>query len=89
MTTTTTAPTQPKKTFSGESIPPDTTAGHTSAMPHYLHAGQFSAYGTSHPIDVALGKFRRRSGLHAASHGGAGSMGDALHLARSLTLGDG
>lgn len=28
-------------------------------LPVFLHEGQFSAFGTSHPIDKALGRLRR------------------------------
>lgn len=52
-------------------------------IPVYLHEGQFSAYGTDHPIDRALGQARRVSSYSAAAKTGV-SHSDVLQAASAL-----
>ena len=42
-----------------------------------------SAYGTEHPIDVALGNWRRVKSFHHATRAGAMSNSQMLHAARA------
>lgn len=62
-------------------------AGRSNVMPHYLSGEQFSAYGTRHPLDVALGVSRRRNALKAMAHGGARSPSQIMHEARAISMG--
>jgi hypothetical protein len=53
-------------------------------IPVYLHEGQFSAFGTSHPIDKALGRLRRIQS-YKSSATGQHSHSDILHAASALS----
>jgi len=51
--------------------------GHEFAEPHG------SAYGTNHPVDIALGRARRLRNFHASASGKI-STSDALHQASEV-----
>jgi len=53
---------------------------------YFFHGGHLSAFGTEHPVDVALGNARRVAGFKADAAGGHPGGAALLHAA-SVTMG--